>query len=265
MQARPRGPVAVDALWSKGSFGALRGRLGALAATVDRLLFPMACQVCGGDGLEGAFCGECRRALLAARGPACPRCALPVGPHALIEGGCSKCRGRALGFDAALALGMYEGPVREICLKLKRGSNAWLARWTADLMFDAFGEALREQAACGVTYVPLHWRRRFERGYNQAEAVAARLAKRLDLRLVRPLRRVRRTPKLSGIGRVERAELMRGAFRVKHGAKLGGARVLLIDDVLTTGATCGAAARALRKAGASGVTAIVVARAEGRV
>ena len=112
--------------------------------------------------------------------------------------------------------------------------------------------------------VPLHWRRRLERGYNQAEALADALARRLGLRSARPLRRVKATAILAGAGRTERLERLRGAFRARRARPLDGRTVLLVDDILTTGATCGSAARALKKAGAARVVAVVVARAEGR-
>jgi predicted amidophosphoribosyltransferase len=112
--------------------------------------------------------------------------------------------------------------------------------------------------------VPLHWRRRWQRGYNQAEALARGLAVRLALPVRQPLRRVVSTPHLAQIGRVERARVMRGAFRAERTPALAGRPVLLVDDILTTGATCGAAARALKRGGAARVVAVVIGRAEGR-
>ena len=88
--------------------------------------------------------------------------------------------------------------------------------------------------------------------------------RRLGLRVARPLRRVKRTDRLAGAGRTERAERLRGAFRARTGPSLAGRTVLLVDDILTTGATCGSAARALKSAGAARVVAVVIARAEGK-
>jgi ComF family protein len=118
-----------------------------------------------------------------------------------------------------------------------------------------------------VVPIPLHWRRWWARGYNQSDELADALASRLGLRTVRPLRRVRATPKLAGMGRVERARNLRGAFQIRRpwSGRLAGRTILLIDDVLTSGATCGAAARTLKRAGAARVVAVVVGRAEGRV
>lgn len=234
---------------------------------LEALVFPWACSICEGPGEDSPFCGSCRRALLDASGSVCPRCAMPLGPWANQAGGCSECRGRSLGFDAALALGSYDGTIRELCLRLKQERNAWLAPWLAEVLVEARAELRRLPGDSWVAPIPLHWKRQWQRGYNQAEALAGGLAKRLGLPLVRPLRRTCATPPLAFAGRVERARVMRGAFEVRRGRRAGpglsGRTVLLVDDILTTGATCGAAARALKRAGAARVVAVVIGRAEG--
>ena len=106
------------------------------------LVFPMSCAVCDRDGLNSAFCGDCRGALIEAADIGCPRCALTVGPWARLDSGCSECRGRSLGFDAAIALGVYQGPIRQMCLWIKKESNAWLARWLVDLLVEGGSEEL---------------------------------------------------------------------------------------------------------------------------
>ena len=109
----------------------LRRWCAAGAEALGTLVFPWECPVCGGnaEGQSAPFCLDCRAELLAAAGRACPRCALPVGPWGVREEGCGECRGRPLGFDAAVALGPYQGPIRELCLLLKDEHHAWLARW----------------------------------------------------------------------------------------------------------------------------------------
>jgi ComF family protein len=235
---------------------------------VDSLLFPPYCPICDADADASAFCPDCRAELLGASGPACLRCAMPVGPYPDRSGGCSECRGRPLGFDRAIALGPYQGPIRHLCLSLKHERNAWMAHWLAQLVAEGCSEALRAEAgaeggAC-VVPVPLHWRRRLARGYNQAEALAIGLARALSLKVRRPLRRVVATPSLARIGRAERLRIMKRAFRSRPDRSLQGRTVLLVDDILTSGSTCGAAARALKQAGASRVVVVVVARAEGK-
>jgi ComF family protein len=241
--------------------------LGALGRAVDALVFPWACAACGAEGTGEAFCPSCRGDLLEraakAAASACPRCALPAGPYADLRGGCGDCRGRSLGFEAAIALGPYEGTLRELCLRMKHDRDAWLAPWIGDLWIRARGEALDRLGLppdAWVVPVPLHWRRHWGRGYNQAEALARGLAGRLDRPVRRPLRRVADTRKLAVMSATDRAKALRKAFRARKGVALQGRTILLVDDVLTTGATCGAAARALRRAGAGRVIVAVMAR-----
>ena len=234
--------------------------LEALSKGVGSMLFASPCSICGAD--DGPFCASCREEILDS-GPQCPRCALAAGPWADLRRGCSACRGRALGFDAAISLGSYQGPIREVCLRMKSFQNAWIARWSVELLLEARGDQARDAEADLIVAVPLHWRRRLRRGYNQADALAWALAVRLEIPRTNPLVRVAATPKLAFHGRTERAELMKHAFRARRNAGVEGKSVMLVDDILTTGATCGAAARALKKAGARHVTAVVLARAEG--
>lgn len=241
-----------------------RGWGASWAGAVEDLAFPLDCLICGGEGNEGPWCGPCRGELLGAASWACPRCALALGPYESTAGGCSWCRGRSLGFDAAVALGPYQGPLRHLCLLLKRRPNAWLARWLADLLIAARGEALAGLAGARVVPIPLHWRRRLGRGYDQADALASRLARRLRLTRSHALRRLRATATLARLGRTERLEVMRDAFGIRPKTDLEGRTILLVDDILTTGATTGAAARALKKAGAARVVVAVIGRAEGR-
>ncbi len=248
----------------------LFGGPGALGA-IDDLVVPWSCCICGTDALrlwaQGPFCPDCRAELLDGAGIACARCAMSVGPYGRQEGGCIECQGRALGFDAAIALAPYQGPIRELCLRLKHKTNAWFAPWLVDLLLEA-RPGLHDEARAAeavVVPVPLHWWRRWQRGYNQSDELADRLASRLGLRASRALRRVRSARKLAGLGRTERARLLHGAFVVRSGFArfVTGRTVFLVDDVLTTGATCGASARALKKAGAKRVVSVVLARSEG--
>ncbi|WP_435011362.1 ComF family protein [Tundrisphaera lichenicola] len=244
----------------------LRGCWDQAGRAVDALAFPPTCPVCDASTDGPAFCEDCRVELLGASGVACPRCAMPVGPHADVAGGCSECRGRSLGFDRAIALGPYQGPIRQLCLSLKHERNAWMARWVAEILAERRSGSLVEEAEARplIVPVPLHWRKRLRRGYNQAEALAVGLGRSLRLEVRPGLRRVVATPKLALAGRTERARLMRQAFRARGLRGLRGRPILLVDDILTTGATAGAAARALKRAGASRVVVVVVARAEGK-
>ena len=241
--------------------------LATCAHALDDLVFPWSCAVCGVQGktLQGPFCPHCRAELLAmaqsAGASACPRCALPAGPRASLFEGCSDCRGRSLGFDAALTLAPYAGTIRDLCLRLKREHNAWLAPWLADLLAEARAAELAGLPRdTWIAPVPLHWFRRLRRGYNQAGAIALGLSKRLVLPVHQPLKRVRATDRLAHQKAAERIAAMRDAFSARTDLRLEGRTILLVDDILTTGATAGAAARALKKAGARRVVAVVLGR-----
>jgi ComF family protein len=238
-----------------------------LGEAVQALVFPWSCAICGMEGVTGPFCSQCRGELLensvSASKSVCPRCALQVGPYADLRGGCGSCRDKSLGFDASFAMGPYEGTLRELCLRLKREQNACLASWLSELLFEARHEVFSSLPPDTlVVPVPLHWWRQWQRGYNQADALAEGLAKRLKLPIRRLLKRVVHTRKLTALGRTVRGDIVRGVFRVRSRSRLTGRTVLLVDDILTTGATCGAAARALKQAGAQRVVVSVLARTE---
>jgi ComF family protein len=245
----------------------IRSWLNELGEAIDALVFPWSCALCEMEGVTGPLCQTCREELMeksaAALKSVCPRCALQVGPFADLHGGCASCRDRSLGFDASFAMGSYDGELRELCLRLKHEHNAWLASWLSELFVEARRDAFSALPSDAVVVpVPLHWWRYWRRGYNQAEALAEGVAKQLKLPIHRSLRRVVGTRRLAELSRTARGEIVRGAFRVRIHSKLRGRTVLLVDDVLTTGATCGAAARALKRAGAARVVVAVLARTE---
>jgi ComF family protein len=238
-----------------------------LRDALDALVFPWSCALCQMEGITGPLCEACRDYLLkssaAALNSVCPRCALKVGPFADLGGGCASCRNRSLGFDAAFAMGSYEGDLRDLCLRLKHERNAWLATCLSGLLVESRRDAFSNLSSDAlVVPVPLHWSRYWERGYNQAEALAEGIAKQLKLPIRRMLKRVVRTGRLANLSRTARGEAVRNAFRARAHSKIKGRTILLVDDVLTTGATCGAAARALKQAGAARVVVAVVARTE---
>jgi ComF family protein len=256
-----------QALGSEANKSIIPEWLSTVGQALGALVFPWSCPICGMAGSDGPFCRACRLELLEhsalAANSACPRCALSVGPFGDLRSGCSDCRGRSLGFDAALALGPYEGAIRDLCLSLKHERNGWLAWWLSDLLIEARQDVLNHlpKDAC-IVPIPLHWWRRWQRGYNQAEALAYGLGRRLHLPVWRSLRRTVATDRLAPLSPTERYDAMRGVFRAHACPQLAGQTVLLVDDVLTTGATSGAAARVLKRAGAARVIVVVIGRAE---
>ena len=243
----------------------LRG-LTELARGIAQLVYPNACLICDAPEPDGTpfrhgLCSECERSVSEDPSPACPRCAETVGLHTDLSAGCAVCRDEALGFDQAIRLGPYDGRLRDAILRMKHAPGEPLAEMLGRVAAGMEAPALKSLGVQVVVPVPLHWRRRWWRGYNQAAAVARELASALGVAF-EPwwLRRVKPTSQQVQPSRTARQENMKGAFRAKHRASLAGRTVLLVDDVMTTGSTASEAARALKAAGAGTVVALVLAR-----
>ncbi|MBI4424485.1 MAG: ComF family protein [Elusimicrobia bacterium] len=227
-----------------------------LSALLD-LLAPRPCGACRADlppALQGPLCAACLAALRPAAGRLCRRCHVP---HGLPEDPCRRCRERLFAVDCIRAAFPYQAPVRELLHAYKyrgrRDAGEALAGWMAGL-WRRHGE-LREST--GVVPVPLHPERLRERGFNQAEGLAAAVARTAGVPLVPSLRRTRPTAARWRLSRKDRLKDLEGAFRCLGPAPR---RALLVDDVCTTGGTLEACARALRAAGAETVSAFVLAR-----
>ena len=115
-----------------------------------------------------------------------------------------------------------------------------------------------------VAPIPLHWARHFQRGFNQAELLAGEIARRRSIPVLRAVRRVRATRTQTGLSNAKRRQNVAGAFRARRRCSVRGLRILLVDDVMTTGATGSACAAALKRAGAKSVTLLTVARVDRR-
>lgn len=214
------------------------------------------CPVCGGFSLRGA-CPDCARDLAALR--PCPLCATFIAPTESEYYRCRGCRETEPHFDQARAASAYGGKLRDSLLAFKYNGRTGLRRPLAELLLTAFRRYYSELAFDAVAPVPLHEKRLAERGYNQAELLTYILGQELDLpHEPQLLRRVKDTPPLSAsAGARERFELMRAAFEASLECRER--RVLLVDDIYTTGATSSAAALALRRKGAASVYVLTVA------
>ena len=244
----------------------MRRRAAEFARNVVRLLYPNLCLIC--DSPEGevstfrhGVCITCHTAVTIDPFPTCHWCAQTVGPHTDTSDGCAECGGTARGFERAFRLGPYAGKLRDAVLRTKVLADEGLADLLGRMFAECRGEALRTSEFDLVAPIPLHWWRKWTRGYNQAEAVARELAAGLNVAFApKLLRRVKWTTQQSQPTRASRRENVRGAFAVARGARLVGKTVLLVDDVMTTGSTLGEAARTLRAAGADRVIVAVLAR-----
>ena len=231
------------------------------------LLFPPICSMCGvarhevSDAI--AICGDCRQEVVVSRDRMCGVCGSLLRGARKPEGGCSYCRDRRFSFEAVRALGVYGGELRRAVLKMKRLAGEPLALAMGRLLMAELGSALREWDPDVVVPIPMHAWRRMLRQTSSADLLVEVLAPGLGIPGARRLlARRRNTRRQSMLLPAERSQNIRGAFRVRTGYDLGATRVLLVDDILTTGATCHEAAKVLRDAGASAVLAIVIARAE---
>jgi len=217
------------------------------------VLFPPRCAACGA---YGAFlCGGCREELPRALPPRCPICWQSQPQGAL----CHRCREERPAFEEARSPYVYEGPAGELVHALKYNLLSALAPPMAQLMADHLGEEGME--ADLVAPVPLYGRRQRVRGYNQSALLAREISRLAGLPLAeRALRRRRDTPPQARTADAEaRRRNVAEAF-VADPRRVKGRRVLVIDDVMTTGATLDACARALRQAGAASVCALTFAR-----
>jgi ComF family protein len=231
------------------------------------LVFPDDCRVCGEALHEVSRIPVCGRCL---REPApliaehfCVACRTPfVNRFPLDETGrCALCRLGLQGFDAVYSYGSYEGALRKLIHLLKYGGVRPLSRPLGEFLTRVLP---REERFDLIVAMPLHWRRRWERGFNQAGLLAREIARRWNLPVQNVVRRTRPTAPQAGLTHAKRRANVSGAFAVKRGARLDGMRVLLVDDVLTTGASASACARALKRAGAKHVALIALARADRR-
>jgi len=224
-----------------------------MLSAVVALVVPPRCAVCGAPGRRAGdvVCSACRRALPWLAGPCCPRCALPL-PHAR-----RGCPARGAAFDSAWAAVAYDGAARDAMHALKFAGARPLARVMAAQIAANAPPHLLAQTGAALVAVPPHPRRRRTRGFDPAELIATALARRAGLPLLRALRRGRAPSHQLGATRDARRDAANLHFS-PHGP--APRRVVLVDDVHTTGATLHACARALREAGSEYIAAISWAR-----
>jgi ComF family protein len=259
------GSATVEFSWKKR-----RGVHAWAAAAADSLisiLFPGDCRICGqllADSRRVPICDDCFSAFQRIPQPYCELCGRPLPGLSRKDSGtllCPVCQDRTYAFDRARSFAIYDGPLVQAILLLKFEQIEPLGKWFAERLAGLV-ESDRQILADVVVPVPLHRQRERERGYNQAALISKPLAKRLGLpHKALLLMRTRARPDKRILSLEERWESVRGAFATRPGSQVDNLRVLLIDDVLTTGATLDACARALREAGAKFVTALTVARA----
>ncbi len=240
-----------------------------LSGAVANVLFPPCCTLCAAELPDFAdhvlLCDDCRAKLQPAPQRRCPRCAAPVRATVLAEAiDCNLCRTTRWHWDTVFTLGDYQGDLQTAILRTKHVGGRALIGALANLLAYVAGRELAAWAPDALVPVPMHWRRRLARGANNVELLASRLAAAcISPAERRAIRRSKATTHQGWLRPRQRVENVRGAFRLRSGYDWRGARVLIVDDVLTTGATTNEMAKLLKQAGAAAVAVAVLARGVG--
>jgi ComF family protein len=230
------------------------------------LALPPRCLHCDGDFHASGnimLCPPCVQSIAPELPMCCPWCGaiLPEGMQPSED--CPACKDFKLKFDTVFPLGRYDGPMRDVVLKTKRIPGEALSLALGRLLAERLGERIAEFDPQVVVPIPMHWWRRLLRGTNNPDLLAECLGRALGIPVVRMLARRRYTSPQWNLRPRERFRNVRGAFALRRWRRpsWNGARVLLVDDILTTGATCSEAAGLLKQAGAAAVAVAVIARA----
>lgn len=228
------------------------------------LVFPRACEGCGValPDEPGALCGDCQAAVKTVGLPFCERCGDPVAGDISGPFECTHCHQQPPAFAWARSAVRYDGLAQACLRRFKYHGGTWLldnlSGWLLALWRTCPPEA---RAADYITPVPLYPRRERERGYNQAALLGEQLAVHVGIPFRnRVLRRTRSTDTQTRLTAAQRVHNVKGVFSVPRPRRVRGARIVLVDDVMTTGATVNECARALMAAGAAAVMVLTVAR-----
>lgn len=258
------------------SFAALSGMMRLLRAGMTRaadILVPPQCVFCGIDLQrpqiqasldEILLCNDCRESFVDDNWVWCERCGASRPPKETGKTRCLQCVKTSPHFDAVVPLGQYRDELRRAVLRMKKNHYDHLSTSMGRLHAAHRAHHILDFHPDIAVPVPMHWTRQINRGTNSAEILGVEIAQKLGISpVVKMLTRCRNTIPQKELPPENRVRNVRGAFRLATGYDIHGARVLLVDDILTTGATCNEIAGVLKRAGARDVIVAVIARAEG--
>jgi ComF family protein len=214
------------------------------------------CLLCDEPGTS-RLCHYCQKLLLNAR-HSCQQCALPLEHFALF---CGQCLKQAPAFDYVFSPFLYQAPISTLILDYKQKSHDYTGKALSDLFCQSVSRHYRQEhlpQPTFITHVPLHWRNQWRRGFNQSANFSHALSRHMNIAHFSHSRRVKWTMSQKTLSKKERTQSLRGSFLITK--PLNGESVVIVDDVMTTGATVNTLATELKKAGAGRVSVWVLAR-----
>ncbi|HOO55217.1 MAG TPA: ComF family protein [bacterium] len=230
---------------------------------VGSLLVPYRCPGCGRLG-DSFLCGECEKRIRRIEDPFCDRCGRLLPPGVSETADCRECRAAAPPYDIARSVFRYEAPVDDIIKKFKFGRNFTAGRWLGGTARDLAGAGFKSsrvyQSADAIVPVPLHPFRFISRGFNQSDYLARFFSELWEIPIAKCMVRKRHTRQQAMLSYGERIKNVSGAFAVKNDSIVKDGKLILFDDVMTTGATVKECAKILVEAGAMEVYVFTVAR-----
>lgn len=227
-----------------------------------QLTAPGTCHACKQilSSHQDAFCSECEKEFANHLTPRCFKCSLPVGPFLDTLMGCTLCKKEKYAFRQVQALGNYSGLLRDWILACKNHSSEMLAYSLGKKLGKRILDHNPDWRPDFVVPVPLHWWKRLWKGYSHAEAIANGVGAAINVPTARIAGKSIPTKEQSGLSHSERRKNLQNVFVIRNSGQISGKRILIVDDVLTTGATCHELARKFKACQVNEVFVAVLAR-----
>lgn len=230
-------------------------------------LFPVVCLNCGSDLLtndEIDFCDRCFNELVQVAANRCELCSAVVGPHLVTESGCYFCKDDNLAFRRVTTLGTYEDQLKHAILRGKVGHDTVMLQSLTSTTIHAFRDRIDKLASDLIIPIPHHWWDRIFQSSQASNTIANHASHLLKIDCGwNVLKKIKRTAKQHSLTPTERRKNLKSTFHVPKQFHLQGLKVLLVDDVITTGTTCHRATQELLKAGAKEVNVLALGRGIG--